>query len=801
MKKFLSPALKYYSLFATVVLILANMSAQAYLPGTNFIGHMPDSARASWEISGKIQGTDDGLAIPFANIALMDAQKSEIKGGGTSCLEGKFSIKVKNPGKYRLRISAVGYETLYMALALTDVLLIDLGTISLNVEKISLGEVLVVAERIKATTGAETTTYFVNRNMLSASNTGTDLLTLVPGVSVDFRKNIFLEGSQEILILVNGVQRDREFVAQIPASRIDKIEVSNHPSARFDGSVSGVINIILTRKKNAGFEGHVNLEIPTRSDEVYLFPAYSFRYGSGKLNFFSSYTGELTRFDVVESYQRMIWEQNDNKRINAMNLLQQKTWSHRFHYGMDYFINERSQLNFYGYYNPFSFEYSGNSELFFNGSEKSDWRVVKKDDDMNHTFFNSLFFKHHFDDSGQHGLTADLSFYNLKGESSNTFSNEETGYFHQNQTLPSHQALSIKVDYQKPIMANLNYETGVLARLEKMDDRATVGFDYGENTFAAYNTIGFNRKGLSLLAGFRLERSKLGQNNQQGHDFMALLPMTSLNYRIKTGQSIRLSYRHSVRYPRFYQLNPIQQAIDPFTLHSGNPFLKPARMENLQLEHSIRFGNQFVSTRVFYSYSGEMISQLNSLNNSTLESSTFNLGSMAQYGLQFTGAFSIGKKTGINPVIRVFESSSKPNALGVDHGLQPSRKLGWHASLSAYTLLPGDITASLIFNYSSPEPDLQLTRFSDPLYFISVEKDLGKGFRAGFVSAIPFAESFAYKGTDVKGSGFSDYSTGEIIMSKVPFWFKINYQFSSGGKRQAIERQREEIESIQRRGF
>ncbi len=389
----------------------------------------------------------------------------------------------------------------------------------------------------------------------------------------------------------------------------------------------------------------------------------------------------------------------------------------------------------------------------------------------------------------------------MKGENSNTFSNEETGYSHQNQTLPSHQALSLKVDYQKPLLANLNYETGVLARLEKMADRATTDFNYRENTFAVYNTIGFNRKDLSLLAGLRLERSELGQSNQQEHDFMAFLPMASINYRIKSGHSIRLSYRQSVRYPRFYQLNPIQQAIDPFTLHSGNPFLKPARLENLQLEHSIRFGNQFISTRVFYSHSSEMISQLNSLNYGILESSNFNLGSMAQFGLQFTGAFSIGKKTGINPVIRVFEVSSKPNAFGVDHGLQASRQLGWHASFSAYTILPGEITASLVFNYSSPEPDLQQTRFSDPLYFISVEKDLGKGFRAGFVSAIPFAESFAYKGTDVKGSGFSDYSTGEIIMSKIPFWVKMNYQFSSGQKRQAIERRREEIESIQRRGF
>jgi hypothetical protein len=149
----------------------------------------------------------------------------------------------------------------------------------------------------------------------------------------------------------------------------------------------------------------------------------------------------------------------------------------------------------------------------------------------------------------------------------------------------------------------------------------------------------------------------------------------------------------------------------------------------------------------------------------------------------------------------VFEVKSAPNALGLENGLKASHKMAWHAGISAYTMLPGAITASLVFNYSSPVPELQLNRFSDALYFLSIEKDFGKGFRAGLISAIPFAGSFAYKGTDIKGSGFSDYSTGEIIMSKIPIWFKINYQFSSGQKRQTIERRREEIESIQRRGF
>lgn len=632
--------------------------------------------------------------------------------------------------------------------------------------------------------------------------TGTDLLKLVPGISVDIRQNISLEGSQQIKILVDGVERDREFVAQIPAGRIDKIEVSTQPSARFDGSASGFINIILIREKDAGFEGQVYLEVPSKSNEIYLFPKYNIRYGSGKFNFFTSYTGELTSFSVLDSYQRTLLGNNDNTRINASNHLQQQTWSHRFHYGMDYFINERTQLNFYGYYNPFSFEFSGNSELFFNGSEKSSWNVDKKDHDLNHGLNNSLFFKHNFNESGDHELTADLGFYNLKGENRSTFTNEESGYFQQNLTLPSHQAINLKIDYRRPLPANFNFEAGVFARRENMADRAIADFAHSENTLAVYNTIGYSGEKFNVLAGVRLEKSELGQSHEPKHSFTALLPGASVNYRIKNGQSLRLSYRQSIRYPRFYQLNPYQAVIDHYTVHSGNPFLKPVRVENIQLEHSIRFGNQFVSTRAFYTQSKEVISQLSWLKNEEiLESGNFNLGTISQYGMQLTGAFSLGKKTGFNPVVRVFEVKTNPNTMGLENGLKASQKMAWHASISAYTLLPGEITASLVFNYSTPLPDLQVTQFSDALYFLSIEKDFGKGFRAGLISAIPFAGSFAYKGSEINGTGFSDYSTGEILMSNVPFWVKLNYQFSSGQKRESIERRREEIESIQRRGF
>src|SRR5665811_416334 len=103
--------------------------------------------------------------------------------------------------------------------------------------------------RDRAKAEADKTTYFMNRKMYDASNTGVDMLNYIPGVQVDLMKNISLEGSQHIIILVDGKERDRNFLSQLNAGQIDKVEVNNTPGSRYDSGITGVINIILKKDK------------------------------------------------------------------------------------------------------------------------------------------------------------------------------------------------------------------------------------------------------------------------------------------------------------------------------------------------------------------------------------------------------------------------------------------------------------------------------------------------------------------------------------------------------------------------
>jgi hypothetical protein len=753
--------------------------------------------RAQSGLSGTIVDRENHEAIPFANVALYDSTGTTLAGGAASNLAGVFKLDKIASGNYNMMVSALGYETYSKQIELNGKPG-DLGMLALYHTDLQLDDVDVVVGRIKAKSESDQTTFFVSKKMQDASNTGTDILKLLPGVQVDLQQNISLEGSQNIIVLVNGMERDRSYLSQLQAEQIDRVELITTPPARYDASVTGVLNIVLTDERNAGMDGHIYLEVPVSASEVFLTPAYSLNYGIGKLNLFTSYNGEFRYFDVEESYHRTILENTAIKEIRSIQSLQQKTWSHRFHYGFDYFLNPKNELNFYAFYNPYSQELDGSAEL--QTSENNGWMAEKEDDDINHSGFYSLFYKHLFDEKSGHELSLDASWHHIQAENTTTYSNHETGYFQVNSVRPENHSANLKLDYSLPFSEKSKLIAGFQTRLRSMKDRSSSDFQYDENRFAVHGAFYYSVPKLEMSIGFRLEASETGSENTATNKFHELLPNAAIKYNITSSKNLKLTYRRSVSWPGFYQLNPIISVEDPFTRNSGNPDLQAETHNQITLEFSQRFNNQFLSTRLFYQNTTGAIQNLMSVNeNGIFEIRQHNLGELHQAGVQVNGALSFGKFS-INPYLKIFDLYTVPGQIAREY-LGHRHQIAFDSGLSAFATFKNKLTASVIFQYASPLNDIQGTSFSDPLYFLSLEKTFAKGFKAGVVSGIPFAKKFTYHGTKIMANDFESRSTGTINMSSIPLWLKLSYQFSAGKKCEKMERSKESIEPEIKKGF
>lgn len=757
-------------------------------------------------ITGVLIDKKNNQVVSYANIALYNAADSTLINGTTSNVDGEFNLSLSAIGSYKLRISEVGYESVTKSIDLTNKSDYNIGVILLQERVVKLNEAVVVGERIKAKSDVDKTIFFMNKKMYDASNTGIDILKYIPGIQVDIMQNISLEGSKDIIILVDGKERDRNFLSQLNARQIDKVEVISSPGSKYDADVTGVINVILKKDRDSGINGYVYAEIPTSKSEIYIFPTYSLNYSFKKFNIYTSYNGELSYFDIDESSYRKSWNSSGTTEIISNQHVRQKNWSHRFHFGVDYFLNKKNQFNFYAFFNPYSREHDGSIEMKVvnpNGG-KEYWLSQKEDTDINYSAFYSLYYKHVFNKPGRE-ITLDLSYYDFKAENTTSYTGEYTGSNltkYTNTVKPKQNSISIKIDYTSPVTDKLKFKTGVKMKLQDLQDRHSTEFKYNENIFAAYGMFNYSVAKFEISLGLRAERSMSGLTDSFNKNIFALLPYTVINYKPNTKQNIKLTYRNSIYRPNLYQLNPYTSIEDPFTMKKGNPNLEPEFRHDLMIDYSMRLGNNYISSRLFYSNTSNAINNLTFINDTNVfETRVYNLGEILRYGIQLSGSLKPYKSIALNPFIKVFDTYTIGNKLAGQYNIENRHKIAIESGLSAIITFKRDITASLLFQYNSPETDIQGMSFSDALYFISLEKTIKQKLKIGIVSALPFSKSFTYQGNEIKAENFYSHSEGKIKMSAFPIWFKLKYQFSSGKKRNKINRTKEKIQDMPKKGF
>jgi outer membrane receptor protein involved in Fe transport len=682
------------------------------------------------------------------------------------------------------------------------------GTILMSEKSVTLGEVIVVSDRIKAKAEAGRTTYFINQKMYDASETGAEMLTYIPGIQTDLMKNISLNGSNNIVIEVDGKERDKNFLSQLNPNQIDKVEVITSPDSKYEAGVTGVINVILKKSKEAGISGHIHTEIPTSESVIYLNPAYSLNYNINKFNFYTSYNGNLSYFDIVESSNRHFVNDQGSTDILTNQIIRQKYWSHEFHYGLDYLINEKNKLSFYGYYNPYSSEHNGNVEMSITGDGTGDkyWSALKKDNDINRSAFYSIYYSHIFNKPGRE-ISFDLNYAGFNAVNSTTYTStlsipDNYPATQVNTVKPNQNSVNLKVDYSSPISDKIKFDAGIKARIQTLRDRLSQGFKYDESIFALYGQMSYSYSKINVSAGLRIEESTSGLTNSFTYRLNSLLPNASFSYKLTPKQNIKLSYKKSVYRPNIYDLNPFTAVNDPFSVESGNPNLKPEPQQIVTLDFSNSFGDNYGAVELLFARRSNAINHYMFLNDTNaFETRVGNMGKVQGFGIQFSGAIKLTKAISINPYLKLLTLQTISNDLAKQYDITNRQIFAFESGLSTIITFKYDITASMRFQYNSPNIEFQGKSFSDALYFMAVEKTFNKKFKIGIKSALTFTKSFTYHGNEFIGKNFYNHSEGNIKLNALPVWLTFSYDFKSGKSSDRTNNSNEDIYNMPKKGF
>ena len=166
-------------------------------------------------------------------------------------------------------------------------LTLSFGLQAQTVDSLSLGPIFV--------NEGETTIYHISRDPKARQGTISDALQNVPGVKVDTEGNITLRGVDNVELFINGrpshfdEESQKNYLQQVKAVSIERIEVMTNPSAQFTSSPdTGVINIITDA--DGGSERHLSVGFQSNT-QPNLSPWVSYIWNNKKWSFNANLKG------------------------------------------------------------------------------------------------------------------------------------------------------------------------------------------------------------------------------------------------------------------------------------------------------------------------------------------------------------------------------------------------------------------------------------------------------------------------------------------------------------------------------
>ncbi len=190
------------------------------------------SAQAQRTVSGTVTDKDQGEAVIQATVALLK-KDSTMAANAVTNLNGQFTMTAPQDGQFILRITYVGYKTLYRNVAVEGKP-VQLGTLVISPDSKLLKEVEVVKNVAKVTTKDDTIIYNAGAYRTPEGSVVEELIKKLPGAEVSDDGTVKINGKTVQKIKVDGkefmVGDTKTAVKNLPTSIINRIRTYEEKS-------------------------------------------------------------------------------------------------------------------------------------------------------------------------------------------------------------------------------------------------------------------------------------------------------------------------------------------------------------------------------------------------------------------------------------------------------------------------------------------------------------------------------------------------------------------------------------------
>ena len=469
----------------------------------------------------------------------------------------------------------------------------------------------------------------LENSSLVEGNNILNVLQQTPLLNVDETSGINIMGFQRAVVYINNRKSTLtgkdllDYLKNMPADNIVKIEIITTPSAKYDATDGGVVNLVLKKLDTDGWKG--NISITNEQKRRNSTNASSFlNYHKNKFSQSTSLFGGIDRTLTYDNNSNKIYTDNSTQIINSEKRI--KDLDFGISTSVDYELNEKNIIGGVFELNSTISEndlFNDNYTILNENTQNNKYLSKNINKGKNKMIAGNLFYKFN-DEKTEKNL--DLNF-DWVYRSTNNNSIFNTYLFeNQNQWIYSNlinidenkKNYSFKIDYTQPI-AKTGYNLEIGSKVNFLTLKSPYNFnDWDGNTFNL-NTTNSNKfnyneninalyfniskeyfKSLNLKFGLRLENTNIKtfqEINQTSTNrvYTNWLPYVNLNYKINAKNSLTLSYKKSLLRPYPNEMNPFINYINAINIRTGNPFLKVEDIENYKLTYIYKKAYSFIT--------------------------------------------------------------------------------------------------------------------------------------------------------------------------------------------------------------